>query len=272
MSLGHKPAHHIGVQLEELSGEEESAFDVVLPERGDDPVRPVGLVSRREHKVNVPDRRVGPYYSAIPVDVSVGEDGGAGHLILKFPSFTLIVGERECQRGGAVHRRLVGGVVVRAVVVDQVARLELLVVDTAVGVDSKQASEYGRVDRAVNQATGRVAHLVLDDERMRLGRECSAFRQLHDHADTPRVAAQKPVTQRAFHLLIGRVAGQLTVKDALGKHRRGQVVGTPYSRNAEHERMILPALIDALDARTHVPDEFRRHLAAEMDSLPVTRK
>ena len=157
----------------------------------------------------------------------------------------------------------------RAVVVDQVARLELLVVDTAVGVDSKQASEYGRVDRAVNQAAGRVAHLVLDDERMRLGRECSAFRQLHDHADTPRVAAQKPVTQRAFHLLIGRVTGQLTVKDALGKHRRGQVVGTPYSRNAEHERMILPALIDALDARTHVPDEFRRHLAAEIPRYAV---
>ena len=28
--------------------------------------------------------------------------------------------------------------------------------------------------------------------------------------------------------------------------------------------MILAALIDALDARTHVPDEFRRHLAAEI--------
>ena len=54
----------------------------------------------------------------------VGEDGGAGHLSLKFPTVTLIVGERECQRGGAVHRRLVGGVVANGIVIDHQVGLE----------------------------------------------------------------------------------------------------------------------------------------------------
>ena len=148
--------------------------------------------------------------------------------------------------------------------VNQIARLELLVVDTAIGADSKKAAEDRRVNRAVNQTAGGVAHLVVDDERMRLGREYSTFRKLNDHAHTPRIAPQKPVTQRTFHLLIGRVTGQLTVKDALGQHRRGQIVRAPYSRNAEHKRMILAALIDTLDARTDVPYELRRDLAAEI--------
>ena len=99
---------------------------------------------------------------------------------------------------------------------------------------------------------------------MRLGREYSTFRKLNDHAHAPWIATQKPVTQSTFHLLIGRVTGQFTVKDALGQHRRGQIVRAPYSRNAEHERMILAALIDTLDARTDVPYELRRDLAAEV--------
>ena len=148
--------------------------------------------------------------------------------------------------------------------VNQIARLELLVVDTAIGADSKKAAEDRRVNRAVNQTAGGVAHLVVDDERMRLRREYSTFRKLHNHAHTPRIAPQKPVTQSTFHLLIGRVTGQFTVKDALGQHRRGQIVRAPYSRNAEHKRMILAALIDTLDARTDVPYELRRDLAAEV--------
>ena len=148
--------------------------------------------------------------------------------------------------------------------VNQIARLELLVVDSTIGTDAQKTSEYRRIDRTVNQTTGGVAHLVVDDERMRLGREYSTFRKLNDHAHTPRIAPQKPVTQRTFHLLIGRVTGQFTVKDALGQHRRGQIVRAPYSRNAEHKRMILAALIDTLDARTDVPYELRRDLAAEV--------
>ncbi len=140
--------------------------------------------------------------------------------------------------------------------VDKIARLELFVVDPAIRADSEKAAENGCVHRTVNQTAGGVAHLVVDDERMRLSREYSTLRQFRDHAHTPRVASQKPVTQRAFHLLIGRVTGQLTVKDALGQHRRGQVVGTPYSRDTEHERMILSTLIDTPDARTHIPDEL----------------
>ena len=151
-----------------------------------------------------------------------------------------------------------------AVVVNQIARLELLVVDSTIGTDAQKTSEYRRIDRTVNQTTGGVAHLVVDDERMRLGREYSTFRKLNDHAHTPRIAPQKPVTQRTFHLLIGRVTGQFTVKDALGQHRRGQIVRAPYSRNAEHKRKILATLIDTLDARTDVPDELRRDLTAEI--------
>ena len=148
--------------------------------------------------------------------------------------------------------------------VNQIARLELLVVDSTIGTDAQKTSEYRRVNRAVNQTAGGVAHLVIDDERMRLRREYSTFRKLHNHAHAPWIATQKPVTQSTFHLLIGRVTGQFTVKDALGQHRRGQIVRAPYSRNAEHKRMILAALIDTLDARTDVPYELRRDLAAEV--------
>ena len=153
--------------------------------------------------------------------------------------------------------------------IDKVARLELLVVDAPICADSEKAAEDSRIDRAVNQTARGVTHLVVDDERVWLGRECSALRKLHYHAHAPRVAAQKPVAQSPLHLLIGRVTGQFTVKDALGQHRRGQVVGTPYSRNAEEERMILPPLIDPLDSGADVPDELRRDLAPEVPRYAV---
>ena len=55
VSFGDKSANHIRVHLEELSSEEESAFDVVLSQCRDDSLRSVGLVRRREHKVYVLD-------------------------------------------------------------------------------------------------------------------------------------------------------------------------------------------------------------------------
>ena len=55
VSFGDKSSDNIGVHLEELSGEEESAFDVVFSQCGDDSFRSVGLVGGGEHKVYVLD-------------------------------------------------------------------------------------------------------------------------------------------------------------------------------------------------------------------------
>ena len=59
---------------------------------------------------------------------------------------------------------------------------------------------------------------------MGLGGVGAAHRQLHDHACAPRVAAEEPVAQRAFHLLVCAVARELSVEDTLCEHGCRQVV------------------------------------------------
>ena len=72
MPLLDKPADNIGELLEKLSSEEESSTDIIVFQGLYYLVGPVGLVSGSEHKINVLDRRVGPYDPTVDVDVVVG--------------------------------------------------------------------------------------------------------------------------------------------------------------------------------------------------------
>ena len=149
-----------------------------------------------------------------------------------------------------------------AVVVDDVSRLHIHIVHSAIHAHPKKISEYGGIHRPVHQPARSVAKSHARDERMRLGRIDSSLGQFHNHAHSPRVAAQEPVAQSSFHLPVSIVTGHLAVENALGEHCCRQVVAAPYSRNAEEERMVLATLPDSLDAGADVAKEFLRHLPA----------
>lgn len=86
------------------------------------------------------------------------------HLL--FPLFLpglLQESEGDGEARSAVEGRFVGRIVVRAVVINDVARLVLLIVHPALGADAYERTEYGFVDRTVYQSARRVAQMVTDD-------------------------------------------------------------------------------------------------------------
>ena len=98
--------------------------------------------------------------------------------------------------------------------------------------------------------------MVTDDIGVGLSRVDSVGWQTDDHADAPGIASQEPVAQGAFHLAVGIVTREAAVENALREHGRYKVVGAPYARYAEVERVVFAFAVYAVDAGAHVAEEL----------------
>ena len=254
VAVGNQALDHVRIQVKKTACKEECSLDALFLEGADDALGAVGTVIGGEHEADLFLARIAAHDGSL-----VPQEVAAGALALG-----LIEREGEGQRGSAVHGGLVGAVVVGIVVIDHVIGLKQVIgvavdVDHVIGqVHALEAVEDGGIYRAVHQSARGHADAFHDEVAvggMRIG---AATGQFHNHARAPRIAAQQPVAQGRLHLDELAVARQLAVEDALGEHRRGEVIAAPDAGYTPQEGVarLLGAHIDTLDARLDVADEF----------------
>jgi len=255
MSFVEQSFYYFGVKLVKFAGKEEASFDTVPFQGADNGIRAVSLVGCCEYEADLFFRRVGTHDTAIDVYIFVCR------CTCLFHAFFLHGREIIGEAGGSVHSRFIGGIVVECIMVYHQLRLKAFVIlsgraGNAGHVYPSQPLEYAAVYGAVHQSACRIAYACIKQGGVGLRRIIAVKRKFHNHARSPRIAAEQPVAEGGFHFGISFIVGCLAVETALRQHGSSQVVGTPDVGNTVQERTFDCFLVCALNTGAHVADEL----------------
>ena len=211
----------------------------------------VVLVGRRKDERNLPLRTVGAHNSATGILVAVGTCG--------LDTFTLQRRQQIAEAGSAVHRGLVGRVVLHIVVIDYIGRLEGCIRILARQSYAPQIVENRSIHRAIDQSAHGCPYLQGNERRVGIDGIVAPQGQLDNHARAPGVTAKEPVDERGLHLAITVVAGQFAVEPALGSHGHREIVGAPDGRNSVEKGIVLRPLKHPFEPAAQVAGKLPAH-------------
>ena len=238
-----------GAAAVEIAGEEEMRLDPMSLQGLANHLSPIVIIAAGEHQV---DHLAG--------GVPAHDRSEVALITIRLPLTAPAVqgGQVVSQAGGAVHRRLVGGIIAVIVVIDAEIGLELGILITVDDADADQALEDGSVDRPIHQPAVDLEIEHRSEGGMGIDRRIALRRQSHDHAGAPGIAAEEPVAQRRLHLVKALIAAQPAVELRLGEGGGHQVVGAPDEGHPHQKTVGLRPAVDLFQSHPHKTDKLPR--------------
>ena len=165
----------IGEQVGKLTCDEKCALHLIFLQCIEDFFAAFSHIVSGKHQANILLRHIAANHSATAIDIAVGSYAALRH------TFHLIGRQRECERCGAIHSRLIGGVIVHIVVIHHIIHLEIVIVGRTKAVahivgeiHAPEVVENILIHRAVNETSGGIAHIFVHEARVRLTRIIAA--------------------------------------------------------------------------------------------------